>query len=60
MRTGLAFLPLAAAVRAADLPGSDGMTEGHATGLLAGAGFLAPTLILLLATRTAAAPPAGE
>ncbi|MFE5092906.1 MFS transporter [Streptomyces sp. NPDC056638] len=49
-----------AAVRAADLPGPDGMVEGYATGLLAGAGFLALTLILLLATRTADASPAGE
>ncbi|MFE3899940.1 MFS transporter [Streptomyces sp. NPDC059153] len=49
-----------AAVRAADLPGPDGMVEGYATGLLAGAGFPALTLILLLATRTADASPAGE
>ncbi|MFG2624056.1 MFS transporter [Streptomyces sp. NPDC048473] len=49
-----------AAVRAADLPGPDGTVDGYSTGLLAGAGFLALTLILLLAARTAAAPPAEE
>ncbi|MFE4795689.1 hypothetical protein ACFRFL_11410 [Streptomyces sp. NPDC056708] len=42
------------------MPRPDGMVEGYATGLLAGAGFLAPTLILPLATRTAAALPAWE